>query len=272
MSKIIMIDFSLYLHRAVYSLNRNPENIPTYLALRMIMSCLKKIGVDPDDRIIVALDAHSWRKDYDKTYKADRAEVKEKSGIDWNYHYEQFNKLEQQLDNATDWNFIRVNPLEADDLMAVGARFFKDKEVVLITYDSDMEPLMSYPNVKIFSSLKKCRGHQGKGAYKIKEKTFNPYKLISKKIDKEIADNLKAPIRNEEDYNLRKMLVNLLELPETIENQGIEALTNLPNKELNLELIPFPSIRNDYMNIYNSDKIVTYKASSKKLINRKKRK
>lgn len=257
MSKTIFIDWGIFLHRSVFASLHNKSVPSTYTCLRMIISCLKKIGIEPDDRIIIAVDGrHSWRKDLEKSYKQNRKKFRESFPIDWDKEFKSFDWLLQKIDEATDWNIIKIDRVEADDIMSVGSRIFKDSEVVLVTYDSDLEQMLHYPNVKIFSPIKKAKGK--KGAYKVKPKNFNVYKLISKKIEKEIADNLTAPILNQEDYDRRNTCVNLLKLPDNIENTIKERLNNLEDKELNISELPFNNIRNSFFDIYNSDDIITY--------------
>ena len=107
--------------------------------------------------------------------KANRKEAREKFPIDWDKEFASFDWLLDKIDEATDWNIVKTNGLEADDWMAVGSRFFKDNEVILITYDCDLEQCWNYKNVKIFSPIKKCAGKTGKGAYKIPPPNFNVY-------------------------------------------------------------------------------------------------
>jgi hypothetical protein len=267
MGKIIFLDFGVYLHRSIFASLHNPKIPSTYTAMSMIISNLKRIGVNPDDRIIIAVDkGRSWRKEVDHSYKANRKEAREKLPIDWKKEYANFKDLLFRLEEATDWNIIAIDGIEADDIMAVGSRYFKDREVILCTFDSDLEQMWAYENVKIFSPIKKYKN--GKGAYKIPSKDFNAYKLLSKKIEKEVADNLISPVLSQNDYEKRKTIVNLLELPENIENVIKDRLANLEDKQLNIDLIPFKNIREKFMDIYNSDKIITYKDC----LNKKKRK
>lgn len=257
MSKVVIIDWGIFLHRSAYASVNNPNIPATYTCLNMILSCLKKIGLNPDDKVIIAVDGrNSWRKDYDTNYKGDRKEKRDKSGIDWTKEFANFDWLLKKIDEATDWNIVKEDRLEADDIMAVGSRFFKDKEIILVTYDSDLEQMFEYSNVKIFSPIKKAKGK--KGGYKIKPKKFNVYKLISKKIDKEVSDNLTTPILNQSDYEKRNICVNLLKLPETVENTIKSKLNSLKNKEINLEKLPYKNLKSRFFDIYNSDDIVTY--------------
>lgn len=276
--KVIIIDWSIFMFRAIFSWRRNPQIPATWNCLNMITSCLRKVGVDPIDTIFVATDyMKSWRKDYAKEYKANRKAFRESfKEINWDKMWQDFNDLLEQVDKGTDWIVLRKIHLEADDFMAVGARRFKDKEVILITNDSDLEQCWNYPNVKIFSSIKKFKG--SKGAYKIPPKNFDVYKFIAKKINKEVADNLVSPILNEEDYDNRKTCVDLLTLPDFVENQIKEVFDNLPEKESDLNHIRSESIRKRIGNLWNDKtKIVRYedcviKEEKKKLKDKKKKK
>ncbi len=277
MNKVIIIDWGMVLHIACYASVNNKAVPPTYTACIMILSYLRKIGVDDSDTIIIAVDGrNSWRKDYEKTYKANRPEQREKSGLNWADLYEQFNELLIQLDKATDFHIIQLDRTEADDIMAVGCRFFKDKEVVLATFDSDLEQMWELPNVKIFSP--KIKYKSAKGAYKIKPEKFNAQTLIAKKINKEASDNLTNPILNEEDYENRMLCVNLLELPSFIEAPIVEQFKNLPIKGQDLQWMPFQTsivpkleiIYTDKSKIINYEDVVKY--NEKKLLRKKKAK
>ena len=131
--------------------------------------------------------------------------------------------------------------------------------------------LLSYPNVKIFSILKKYKGH--KGAYKIPAPNFNAYKLLASKVKQEKTDNLITPILSDKDYENRLKCVNLLELPEFIEGQIIKELENYKEKEADINFIPFRTIKEKLENLYNNkEKIVTYKMCEDYEEKKKKRK
>jgi hypothetical protein len=408
MSKIIILDFGIYQHNAIYNIVNNPGIPATYTCLSMILGNLKRVGVSPDDKVIIACDARgSWRKEYEEDYKGDRAQKRKDSRIDWDKEYAAMEWLLQKLDKATAWNIIKidhcligstviktkgkdkylsdlkkgeevltynfrkhkfeynkilntfkntnkeyynlyfhgtektlkitgehkiytsrkwikaknlkisdiiysyndyemekteikngfivrriehikenqptqfynietqnrnyfanellVHNCEADDIMAVASRYYKNQEVILCTYDSDLMQMLSYPNVKMFSPKSK--------RYKILPPKFEVYNFIAKKIKKEVADNLVNPILNEQDYDNRMTCVNLLELPKWVEQAVINELKNLPEKEEHPELIPFNSLRNRFGSIYNPGKdLVTYEKCVKYEERKKKRK
>lgn len=263
-SKAIIIDFSIFLNKAVFCYPNNPSIPPTYNALNMIISTLYKLRVDPDDIIIISLDGrHSWRKDFELAYKGNRAETRANSGIDWNKWYGEFNSLIEQLRHKLNWHFIGpLDRIEADDQMAVMCRYYKDREVILVTHDADMYQMWEYPNVKIFSTLSK---KQGGGKWKIKPQDWDIHRFQAEKIYKETCDNMVAPILNEQDYEKRRMCVNLLELPEWVENNVILELSKIGPKDCNIEALPFISLRPKLANLYNDySKVIDYDEQIKK--------
>lgn len=248
--KVVLIDWGVFLFRAVYASRMNKAVPPTYTALSMIIGCLKLVGLDPDDLVIVAVDGrNSWRKDVDPEYKANRKDIRDKAtDIDWSAQFLQFDALIDNLKQATPFYPIRIHRLEADDIIAVAVRYFKDRECIIISCDSDYEQLIAYPNVKVFSDRSKKYKH-----------VPNPYKTLAKKMEKEVSDNLTSPIVTEEDYKRREKIVSLLELPAEVEEAARLQLVQVTGeKEYNLLALKFGGIRKRFMDIYNSKNIVSY--------------
>ena len=271
-SKVVFLDFGIFMHRAIFSWYKTRQVPPEYTALSMMIASLRRIGISPYDTIIVACDkGRSWRRDVEEQYKANRKAFRDKYEIDWKDIYQRFDELLDKINVGTDWHIVKAQSIEADDWMAVGSRYYKDNEVILVTYDADMEQLCVYDNVKVFSPLIKFKG--GKGAYKVIK---NPYKVLAKKIKKEVADNLTNPILSAEDFEKRKMIVSLLELPDFVEipiRKRFEEINNNVKSERDLEVIPFRTIREKIGNLYNDrDKIITYQQCVEKAEKKKRKK
>ena len=234
MGKVIILDFGHFIHNAAYS---KSDMYPPYSAMVSMISCLKRVKVNKDDLIIIAVDGRkSWRKDFETAYKANRKALRDKSGKDWTKIFSDFDKFLHKLDVSTKWNIIKIDRLEADDIMAVACRYYKNNEVILITTDSDLHQMWIYPNVKIYSPHPKVKN------FKFPPKNFNVYKFIRQKIKKEASDNLISPVVTEEDYTNRNICVNLLQLPEWVEEIIIKSFENIKEKEENLFLFPFPKL------------------------------
>ncbi len=261
--KIIVIDYSVFIHRAIHAWAKTKQIPSDYICFNSIIAQLKKIGVHPDDTILLALDSHgkgNWRSDLEPLYKSTRKEKRDKSGINFKDHFTKMDELLKNIKYSTPFLQLVIDKCEADDIMSWCARNFPKNEVILVTIDSDVEQLMHFDNVKIYSPMIKIKG--AKGGYKIVK---NPLKGLEKKIDKELADDLPklAPNHTEKEYDIRKKIVTLITLPKevdvAIENE-IELLEEL-KLNFNLDSLKFKGIKDKFMQIYNSTNIVTYEDS-----------
>jgi len=254
-SKILWIDFGYFMFRAIYGWKKNPAIPPTYMCLVSIISNLKKVGLNPEDTVIIAVDSPkgSWRKEVDSDYKANRRAQREKDDIDWDSIFESFNLLIEQIEACTPFHAIVVDKMEADDIIAYGCKKYQDTTSIILSADSDFEQLCAYPKVRIFSPLSK----------KYKE-VKNPYKVVLQKIRKEASDNLISPILSKADYERRNKIVNLIKLPEEIEATISPYFDFLPEKPWDIESLPFETLHSRLLNIYAQDRVVGNKPTRKK--------
>jgi hypothetical protein len=262
--KIIIIDWGCLMFSAIFAHKYTPQIPVTYTVLNMVLANLLKVGVQPEDTIMIACDkGHSWRKEYDVQYKSGRKEGREKhTDINWKLTFEMMNDLLVKLDISTNWHIIQIENMEADDIEAVGTKYFPNNQVILITFDADLEQLLDRPNVKIFSPKSK--------KYKF---NANPLATLAKKLNKEAVDGLTNPILNEEDFDTRNLIINLRELPEFVETPIINKFKNLEVKTPDLEEFPFFSLKDKYLNLCNdSSKIVTIEKCAKEIERKKKKK
>ena len=262
--KIIIVDWGCIMFSAIYAHKYTPQIPVTYTVLNMCLANLLKVGVNTEDTVIIACDkGHSWRKEYDVQYKAGRKEDREKhTEINWDLTFESMNNLLIQLDISTTWHIIQIESMEADDIQAVATKYYSDNQVVLITFDADMEQLLDRPNVRIFSPKSK--------KYKF---NANPLATLAKKLNKEAVDGLTNPILNEEDFDTRNLIINLRELPEFVETPIINKFKNLEVKTPDIEEFPFFSLKDKYLNLCkDSSKIVTIEKCAKEIERKKKKK
>lgn len=261
MSKVILFDFGIFSHSSVFTSVKCGFFAP-WLCTKSMLGCLQRIELHPDDIVIVAVDApNNWRKVIDPAYKSNRAAARAKTGIDWDKHFADFDRLLEQLNQSSIFNILRIDKLEADDIIAYACRFYKDKECIIISTDSDFEQLEQFPNVKIFSPKSK--------KYKIVK---HPERVVAKKIHREKTDNLVTPILNQKDYDRRNTLVNLTVLPKEVE-QLIESvlITVQPKIEYDLSQFPFKNLIENMGTVFENEKkeIVTYSHSFSKKEKRK---
>jgi len=243
--RVIIIDNGTIQFRAIFCYMKQISTVPcTWTYLNMLTGYFNKLNVTLDDLIILAIDYGSWRKDIDLTYKAQRKDFRESKKEDswWQERYSEFNDLYKKLDIALPVHQIKLWKCESDDILSVGCRYFVDKDIILISSDKDIEQLVYFKNVQIFSPVTK------------KMKIIkNPMKILLDKIEKgDVSDNLTSKITNEKEWEHRKKLVDLISpLPDNIENQIKEALGKIAPKNLYIYKIPYPSIQKKFEKIYN---------------------
>lgn len=285
MGKVVIVDMSVLAFKSIFNFELALKyrkvtgfTLPaSYTYVSSLISCLKKINISSDDTVILALDDKSWRKSLHSDYKANRQEAREKHTlIDWQKEFDAISKVNSQLDYATPFHLLRIPNCESDDIASVASRVFKDRDVILATIDVDWHMLAYYPNVKIFNLNFKTP--KGKGGY-VSISKEEALKVLDKKVrcgDK--GDNvLVYPNEDENDAEMRKVLVNLLELPEDIELSVTEVLQNLPNKQgIKWEELPFKnSLGKRFEEIYDPKHKVSpdycYTLKEKRTLKKKKK-
>jgi hypothetical protein len=160
----------------------------------------------------------------------------------WAEMYGEFNIFIPKLEIALPFHFLKEYNIEADDWASAVCRYYKDKEIILVSSDKDWEMLCYFGNVKIFSPYSK--------KYKI---VTDPMKVLLEKIQGDISDNLLKKPSSELEFERRKQIVNLIELPQHIEIQLREHLDKITPKKLCLGKIPFRSIREFVSKLYHSE-------------------
>jgi 5'-3' exonuclease len=240
--KLVVIDSGNIMHKAIFAFRNNSQVPCVYTYFRMMIGYLKKIGVTLDDRVVIAEDYGSWRKEIDKEYKAQRKAFREdKESADWwKEVYGEFNIFIPKLEACLPWNFIKIYKMEADDIASCAIRFIDAEEKILISSDEDWQMLCTFPNVKVFSPYTK--------KFKIIK---NPEKILLKKIKGDISDNLLVAPKTEAEYEKRKMIVDLIHLPLHIDQLIKPVIETLPIKNIYLGKIPFRTCRDELKKLYN---------------------
>jgi 5'-3' exonuclease len=283
-NKIILLDVSVMSFKSAFTAElaaRYKKDtgfvLPShYTYFSSILSCLKKINVEEGDIIILAIDDKSWRKNYYAPYKAQRKEAREKHAIDWDSHWRHVSEVNNRLNYATPFHVLQVPGCEADDIMSVACRVFKDREVVIASIDVDLHQLCFYPNVKIFNLNFKTP--KGKGGW-VKISQEEALGIIEKKVKKgDVSDNiLVEPNEDENDVELRRTIINLLSLPDFVEKPITYVLQNLPNKtQIIWEELPFQnSLAKRFKEIYDPQFKIGFeycvKLKEKRIIKKKKK-
>lgn len=243
--RIYLIDWSVFIFKAIFAGRMNHQVKPTYMALSMLLGCLRLAGLTKYDRVILACDGRgNWRKDVDPNYKANRKAFRESfEDINWDEEFNNFNVFIKQLDSSTPFYILKLNKLEADDIIASAVRFYKDYNCIIVSTDKDYDQLLSLSNVRIFSSSKK--------EYRT---VTNPYKSLAQKIQREETDNLTSEISSDLDAVKREELVSLLTLPKWVQDNVQSELELIGPKLFDVRALPYQSLRPRLEMLLNNEK------------------
>jgi len=299
-SKIILIDVGYLTHKSIYHYNKmvllKEELIEngdqekadalfiapsTYTFMSSLISCLKKVGINDEcsDKVILAADGrHSWRKDADLNYKGNRKDKRDEAvGVDWSKEYEAHNNLLEKIEDNLPFFVVKSHGIEADDWIAYATRYFKDNLCVIVSVDADFDQLLVADNVRIFSNhpKRKLCPYKILDLDRAKEKK-KAYNSLMGKIRKEASDNLISEVLTEEDYDNRKQIVTLLELPQYVIDKMLPALEEIAPlvKEYFYPEAFGVGICKKLLTLYDQDKIISYDSCrvkfEKKLIKKRK--
>lgn len=136
---------------------RGDADIKVGMALHIMFNSVKKAWNDFNGtHVVFCLEGRSWRKDFYKPYKANRAEsraamtVKEQE--EDKLFWETFDKFKEFIETKTNCTVLRHPQLEADDLIAGFIQTHPNDDHVIISTDSDFHQLLA-PNVKQYNGV-----------------------------------------------------------------------------------------------------------------------
>ncbi len=175
----ILVDTANTFFRARHVV-RGDADIKLGMALHITFNSIKKAWQDFNgSHVVFCLEGRSWRKDYYKPYKANRAETRaamtvreqEEDKLFW----ETFDVFKDFIINKTNATVLHNQVLEADDLIAGWIANHPNDNHVIISTDSDFHQLIA-PNVKQYNGvLETLTTHEGifdkKGKMVIDSKT-----------------------------------------------------------------------------------------------------
>lgn len=143
----ILVDLSNLFWRGRHAV-KGDADLKIGMTLHAMFNSIRKVWNDFDgEHIVVALEGRSWRKDFYKPYKANRAALKEsmteKEKEEDALFWETYNDLTNFFIEQTNVTVLQNSRLEADDLIAGWIQYYPTKKHVIISTDSDFVQLIS---------------------------------------------------------------------------------------------------------------------------------
>jgi len=97
-----------------------------------------------------------WRKDIFSHYKANRKKSRDSSDLDWNDIHDIMNNLYQEVSETFPYKNIKIEKVEADDIIAtLCEKYHIQENIVIVSSDKDFQQLQRYPNVQQYNPMKK---------------------------------------------------------------------------------------------------------------------
>lgn len=127
-------------------------------ALHLVFASVNKIvkRFGPDIHVVFLLEGHSWRKDFYKPYKANRAvndqDISEAEREESKLFWETFDSLVSYLKDKTNASVLREPNAEADDLIARFIHLHPGDTHYIISSDTDFLQLIA-PNVFQYNGI-----------------------------------------------------------------------------------------------------------------------
>lgn len=111
-------------------------------------------------QVILCHDNKSWRKDVFPYYKAKRALSKGLDNFDWGYFFDLANDFQtNEVEKFGPFIPLNVRKCEGDDIIGVIAtglaQEYPNSTIFIHSSDKDFVQLLKYPNIKLFSPLKR---------------------------------------------------------------------------------------------------------------------
>jgi 5'-3' exonuclease len=182
MATYILLDLANIFFRARHVINGDAD-IKLGMAFHITLNSVKKAWQDfKGSHVIFFLEGRSWRKDFYKPYKAQRAAARaahtEKEADEEKIFWEAFDTFKDFIKEKTNCTVLQHPQLEADDLIAGWIQAHPNDNHIIISTDTDFVQLIA-PNVKQYNGVSETTiSHEGyfdvKGKFVIDKKTQLP--------------------------------------------------------------------------------------------------
>ena len=175
----IIVDTANTFFRARHVINGDAD-IKLGMAFHITLNSIKKAWQDFNgSHVVFCLEGRSWRKDFYKPYKAQRAAARaahtEKEADEEKVFWEAFDTFKDFIKDKTNCTVLQHSQLEADDLIAGWIQSHPNDHHVIVSTDTDFLQLIA-PNVKQYNGVSETTiTHEGyfdaKGKSVIDKKT-----------------------------------------------------------------------------------------------------
>lgn len=158
--KLVIIDYNNMMYRNLYvAFKTDPlDEKFVFWKYQMVNSLFWVLKNHLPDEVVVAADiGSSWRKQriWDG-YKAKRNSSRESSPIDFEKFFAVEGEFWNQISSSfANWKWLRLNGIEADDIIATVTKNEPNKEIICISTDKDFQQLYRRKNFRQYNAVKR---------------------------------------------------------------------------------------------------------------------
>lgn len=239
------------------------ESLIRHLVLNSIRNVVSKNKLKYSELVIACDSSRYWRKEVFPQYKFKRKKAQEDSKYDWKLIFSCLEIIKEELKEHSPYKVLEVDGAEADDIIAVLAKWSNDNDLVqeglfnspkpflIISRDTDFIQLHKYPHIQQYSTISK--------AY-IKPKVSPTMDLKEKIIRGDDGDSIPNFLSPDNSFtdSIRQKSIMTARLPEYLESD----FSDNENFRRNQRLIDFDyipdelrsKIVDDYLNFKGKSK------------------
>jgi len=171
---MILVDYSQVALSAILTFQRElkgteseVKNLIRHVTLSTIKSYKKKYGKEYGELIICCDGRKYWRRDVFQYYKAGRKKARDASELDWTLIFDTLSEMRNDISKHFPWKVIHIDRAEADDVIAVMAKWSQTngfvqqglmedpQKVLILSSDGDFIQLQKWGNVSQYSPMQK---------------------------------------------------------------------------------------------------------------------
>ena len=230
----------------------------------MVLNSLRGFNVKFKDEygtMILCSDAGDpWRRDFFKHYKHSRKMARQDGPFDWDNIFNVITEIKNELKENFPYVVMYVENSEADDIIATLVKQQTESKYLIVSGDKDFVQLQHYDNVYQWSPLLKgyigeqedpikflreqiIKGDRSDGVPNILSaddvfvKGERQKPVMKKQLEEWVdIDNIPLGSETKKYYNRNKKLIDLSQIPLTIENNIINTYKNYKIKDRSLLL------------------------------------
>ena len=150
------MDMNQIILSSLFARLKNIEEIEEDLVRHIVLNTLriykKKFESEYGELVLAYDGGRYWRKEIFPYYKAARKEKQNKDDYDWSRIFSIIGKIRDEVEEIFPYKTIRIEHVEADDIIAVLTKQFHSQEkIMIVSSDKDFQQLQRYENVKQYS-------------------------------------------------------------------------------------------------------------------------